>query len=106
MIEPLESPKFSPLPKLSPTTRRVVELTVEGHGAKAIAAMTGRCEATVNYHLKRAATAWGLNPALNLRVQLARRVAEDGLVKLLMARADEVRDTPIVGIPPDEKISA
>ena len=74
-------------PKLSPITRRVVELVVDGHGVKAVAAIIGRSEATVHYHTRRAATAWGLDRSRNLRVQLARRVAEDSLTQLLIAQA-------------------
>jgi hypothetical protein len=90
---PPESGNFSPLPKLSPITRRVVDLIVHGHSAKGVAALTGKSQATIAYHLRRAADAWGLNRAFNLRVQLARRVAEDALTHLLIARAEALRDT-------------
>ncbi len=77
---------------LSTIARRIVELIVEGHSVKAVATMTGRSQATVNYHLRRAADAWQLDRSRNLRVQLARRVAEHALTQLLIARAEETHD--------------
>ncbi len=81
---------------LSPTTRRVVELTVEGFTAKQVAAMTGRSTGTVAHHLRLVSAAWGLDRSRNLRVQLARRITIDSMTKLLIAQAEAMHDTALM----------
>ncbi len=61
---------------LSPRQRIIATLVAAGLSDKQIAGRLGVHRETVGYNISRIAKVWGLDPTLNLRIQIAHRVIQ------------------------------
>lgn len=60
-------------PELTKRQEQVARYVAIGWTDKRIAQALGVCEETVGYHVGKIVLAWGLDPNLNIRVQIAHR---------------------------------